>query len=231
MAWALWGNEGPLDDQARKEEQAGPLPGYATLLSNRNILAVWVGGFGAFWCYSLMIVWLPVYFANGLKIPKEWLGIAAALPWLANTLIVLLVGVISQSLQARGVSTRVSRVYMALFSVMAGGILICLSVMLESLGAMERLALLVLGVASPTVILAMSPPVIAEHVPASRRAAMIGIGQAFVTLAGIAAPVVTGMLVDTGSSSVQGFERGFLLCGILLMVSAVGGFTIAARAK
>jgi MFS family permease len=81
----------------------------------------------------------------------------------------------------------------------------------------------VIGIALPTAILALLPPVIAERVPASQRAGMIGIGQALVTLAGVVAPVVTGSIVDAGTSSATGFEQGFLLCGAVLIVAPILG--------
>lgn len=226
LAWLAYGAEGQLDEQDRSQTAPQPRKSYLSLASNRNILGIWIGGFGAFWCYSLMIVWLPVYFANGLKVPQVWMGVAAALPWLTNTVVVIVMGLASQFMHNRGISTRYSRVYLALFCVMIGGALVSTAMLLGYMDPMHRLALLILGVAFPTVILAMSPPIIAEHVPPSQRAAMIGIGQALVTLAGVAAPFVTGRIVDASATSAAGFETGFLLCGALLLVSSTLGMAV-----
>jgi MFS family permease len=96
---------------------------------------------------------------------------------------------------------------------------------------MARLTLMVLGVALPTAILALLPPIIAERVPSAQRAGMIGIGQAIVTLAGVVAPVVTGMVVDVQDNAGKGFETGFLLCGAILMFTPVLGYLIMQKPR
>jgi MFS family permease len=234
VAWIAFGAEGKLDDHAETEVSTAQRRPYRELLSDRTILGLWIGGFGAFWSYSLLITWIPSYFSASLGIPKEELGAVTALPWLANTAVVLVVATVSQIMLRRGISSRYSRVYLALLCVLAGGVLVAIASWFHTLPSTERLALLVVGVALPTAILALLPPVIAERVPASQRAGMIGIGQALVTLAGVVAPVVTGSIVDSGAASAAGFETGFLLCGAVLIVMPVLGMMMleptAARA-
>ncbi|MEQ1753359.1 MAG: MFS transporter [Micropepsaceae bacterium] len=227
--WLAFGGEGPLDQIATSSGAAAPRKPYGKLVSDPIILGVWIGGFGAFWSYSLMITWLPSYFATGMGVPKEWLGALTVLPWLANTFIVLLMGWLSQVMMNRGVPTRYSRVYLALFCVLAGGLLVSAASIFTEMRATERLALLIAGVALPTVILTLIPPIVAERVPASQRAGMIAIGQALVTLAGVIAPAVTGRIVDTGSGAAQGFELGFLLCGAILTFAPVLGIVALGR--
>lgn len=223
LAWLTFGAEGELDDGAGSPAAAGPRKPYRELLADRTIIGLWIGGFGAFWSYSLLITWIPSYFSASLGIPKESLGAVTALPWIANTAVVLFVASASQAMLRRGVSSRYSRVILALQCVLLGGALVTVASWFHDLPPTLRLTLLVIGIALPTAILALLPPVIAERVPASQRAGMIGIGQGLVTLAGVVAPVVTGSIVDAGAGTAAGFEQGFLLCGAILMAAPVLG--------
>ena len=85
-----------------------------------------------------------------------------------------------------------------------------------------RLALLAIGISLPTVILALIPPIVSEYTPASQRSAILGIGQAVVTLAGVVAPAVMGHVIDQASAG-HGYERIFLLCGLVILATAVAG--------
>lgn len=231
LAWIAFGAEGELDGAASSAAAVSERRPYSELLTDRTIIGMWVGGFGAFWSYSLLITWIPSFFSVSLKIPAEMLGTMTALPWLANAAVVLIVAVISQMLLRMGVPPRFSRSYLALFCVLAGGVMVSAAAFFADWSAMERLTLMVLGVALPTAILALLPPIIAERVPSAQRAGMIGIGQALVTLAGVVAPVLTGMVVDVQANAGKGFETGFLLCGAILIVTPVLGFLIMQKPR
>jgi hypothetical protein len=111
-------------DGAASSASASERRPYAELLTDRTIIGMWVGGFGAFWSYSLLITWIPTFFSVSLKIPAEMLGAMTALPWLANTVVVLTIAVISQTLLRMGVPPRFSRSYLALLCVLSGGVLL-----------------------------------------------------------------------------------------------------------
>ncbi len=224
--WIVFGAEGKLDEAQGASPVTTQRRPYRELLSDRTIWGLWIGGFGAFWSYSLLITWIPSYFSASLGIPREMLGAVTALPWLANTVVVLLVAMVSQLMLRRGIASRYSRVYLALLCVLVGGILVSAASWFHDLPTTQRLALLVTGVALPTAILALLPPVIAERVPSSQRAGMIGIGQALVTLAGVVAPVLTGRIIDSGTGTAAGFETGFLLCGAVLVAAPILGIMV-----
>ena len=62
---------------------------------------------------------------------------------------------------------------------------------------------------------------VAEITPTRQRGAMLAIGNAVATLAGPLAPVVMGLIVDTGANAVAGFRTGFMLTGAAVAAVAV----------
>ena len=132
-------------------------------------------------------------------------------------IVVIGIGALSQTLMARSVSSLVARGGLGVVCVMSGGLMLVAATFLPD-GA-TRLALLAIGISLPTVILALIPPIVSEYTPASQRSAMLGIGQAVVTFAGVMAPAVMGLVIDQASAG-HGYERIFLLCGLVILVTA-----------
>jgi MFS family permease len=212
VLWLMFGSEGPLDGKTNaKPEERRP---YRDLLFDRTTIAAWIVGFGAFWGYSLLITWFPAYLAKGLNVPSEKLGVLTALPWLVSTIVVIAAGGLSQALLRRGVSSRYARFYLGALCVLTGGLLVTFASFAPSSDL--KLALI-------TGVLSLIPPIISEYVPARQRGAMIGIGQAIVTFAGVLAPALTGHIVD---QSPKGFEQGFQLCGIIVVMAALIGMMV-----
>jgi MFS family permease len=228
LFWVALGKEGPLDQEAMAIPGADRRP-YRELMSDRTTIAVWIMGFGAFWGYSLLITWFPSYLAKGLDVPPDLLGIYTALPWLVSTVVIILMGALSQGLLRSGVSSRYARFYLGAFCVLAGGISVTAAPFVHSVDA--KLAMLIVGIAFPVVVFSLIPPIISEFVPASQRAAMLSIGQAIVTFAGVLAPAITGHIADQ-SAGAAGFEQGFTLCGVIIVAGAlIGTMVVAPRAK
>lgn len=219
VAWWQLGGEGPIDDASAASAPVSRVP-YRQLILNRTTLGAWLIGFGSFWGYSLMITWFPTYLSDGLKIQGPMLGALSALPWLVSMVVVIGVGAWSQALMARGVSSLVARGGLGVGCALSGGTMLVAATLLQDGGI--KLALLAAGISLPTVILALIPPMVSEYVPASQRSALLGIGQAVITFAGVMAPAVMGLVIDQAPEG-HGYERIFLLCGVVTIVSGVAG--------
>ena len=66
------------------------------------------------------------------------------------------------------------------------------------------------------IVYSLGPAVLAEVVPAQQRGAMLAINNSVAPLAGIAAPIATGALIQDLPGP-RGFELGFALCGVLMV--------------
>ncbi len=76
------------------------------------------------------------------------------------------------------------------------------------------------------VIFILGHVMVAEITPARQRAAMLGVTNGLITLAGPLAPVVMGVLVDVGANPLKGFETGFIAAGCLVVAGCLAGLLL-----
>ena len=220
VLWFFFGREGTLVDPPVAAAAGGgrPVP-YRRLLSCPSIVAVCCTGFASYWGLALGLTWFTSYLVDGLGYSQTVGGNLSVLPWLFGMVVVLGGGWISQSLKARGVSSRLSRGVFASAAVVLGGCILPLIGLTESPAL--KLAILIVGTAIGSTIYVVVPMVVSELTPQPQRAAMLAIVTSVVTLGGVIAPVVMGMVVQDGATRLAGYDRGFTLLGGLLLA---GGF-------
>jgi len=213
--WTFIGEEGPLSETASDAGGAGlsRVP-YWRLLTSRSAIGVLIAGFSAYWALTLAIVWLPAYLTKGAGFSASAVGWIVALPSLTQIILSPSMGAVSQRLLARGHSSRNARGLLGGACVAFAG-LAMIVLPLATSGPLEIL-LVMAAFASGSVIYTLGPTLIGEISPVAQRGAMLGISNAFYTLAGLLAPFVMGMLVDVGANPRAGFATGFELAGLLI---------------
>jgi MFS family permease len=85
-------------------------------------------------------------------------------------------------------------------------------------GTQVKIALTALGVALPSVIFVISNAVVGEATPAAQRGALLAIGAAIASSAGLLAPYVMGSVIQTATTPLEGFNTGFFMCGVIMLV-------------
>jgi len=88
-------------------------------------------------------------------------------------------------------------------------------------GIPAKVALTTIGVALPSVIYVIANAVVSEIVPVAQRGALLAIGTAVSTSAGILAPYVMGSVVEAAATPLDGFNTGFMICGIVMLVGGI----------
>jgi MFS transporter, ACS family, D-galactonate transporter len=73
------------------------------------------------------------------------------------------------------------------------------------------------------VIYVISNAVVGEITPPSQRGALLAIGTAVGTSAGLLAPYIMGSVIEIASTPLDGFYTGFIICGIIMMVGGAIG--------
>jgi MFS transporter, ACS family, D-galactonate transporter len=68
--------------------------------------------------------------------------------------------------------------------------------------------------------------VVSEIAPVAQRAALLAIGTAVSTSAGLLAPYVMGSVVETAATPLAGFNTGFMICGVIMLVGGVVGMAL-----
>ena len=220
--WLAFGREGALDEgsvKARDPAQSSVRVGYGQLLLSPTILACWAASFGANWALSLALSWLGAYFVKGLGLPQSSIGFLGALSAGSTAVAMLAAGWYSQRLLSRRVSSRLARGILAGLSVVLGGAALTLLPYVP--GIPVRIALITLGVALPSVIYVISNAIVAEITPPAQRGALLAIGTAVASSAGLLAPYVMGSVIESAATPLDGFHAGFFLCGVILLVGGV----------
>jgi MFS transporter, ACS family, D-galactonate transporter len=228
--WFVLGREGPLTAaaaaaaRATTREQAPDRIAYRELLLSPTILACWAANFGAYWGLSQALSWQGAFLIKGLGLAQGSIGLLGALSAGASVVAVFAGGWYSQRLLARGVSSRVARGLLGGGCVALGGV--ALAVMPYVPGIPAKIALATIGIAVPSVINVIGQTVVSELTPVAQRGALLAIGTAIATSAGLLAPYVMGSVVETAATPLAGFNTGFMICGVIMLVAGLIGMAL-----
>ena len=130
----------------------------------------------------------------------------------------------SQRLLARGYSSRNARGLLGGACVALAGIaMVCLPL---ATSAPLQIVLVMVAFASGSVIYTLGPALIGEISPVGQRGAMLGMSNAFYTLAGLLAPTIMGMIVDVGANPKEGFGTGFEFAGLLIVAGGLAAMVL-----
>jgi MFS transporter, ACS family, D-galactonate transporter len=220
LAWALFGREGKLVQPGVAPEADDRIP-YRRLLLNPTIIASWCAFFGAYWALSLSLSWQAAYFVQGLGFAQSAAGPLTAFTSGLGVVIVIGLGWFSQRLMARGMSSRLARGCLAGGSVALGGVLLASLPLIDSIAL--KIVVGAFGMALPSIIYVIAHAIVSEITPVSQRGALLAIGNAIGTTAGLLAPYVMGSLVENAATPLQGFNRGFVVCGVIMLAGGVIG--------
>ena len=224
-AWFVLGREGPLTAAAATDAAPtlGRIP-YGRLLLSPTIMAVWCASFGAQWGLSQALSWQGAFLIKGLGFAQGSIGLLGALPAGASVILVIFAGWFSQRLLARGVPSRAARGIFGGAGVALGGAAMAIMPYVAAIPA--KIALTTLGVALPSVIYVIGSAVVGEIAPVAQRGALLAIGPAISTSAGLLAPYVMGSVVETAATPLDGFNTGFMICGVIMLVGGVIGMSL-----
>ncbi|MDE2364422.1 MAG: MFS transporter [Hyphomicrobiales bacterium] len=226
FAWLAFGAEGPLVDApvAKGEPPSGPTYSYLRLLTTPTFIGCVACTFGAYWVLSLGLTWFTPFIVTGLGFSQQQAGFISILPWIAGATVVIVTGVVSQRLTARGVSTRHARGILGATPIVIGGL--TLLAMPYAHSAAMMIALLIIGGGLCGSIYVVCPPMLGEFTPTAQRGAIISIYGALYTLAGIIAPMTMGHVIQGASTPLAGYLQGFQINGMIMIASGLLGLLL-----
>ena len=224
LLWWRLGQEGTLErlrsSQLKADEPAIP---YRRLLGDASVLGNYLCHFAANWSLALTLTWVPSYLQVGLGIDPLQTGRIFVMFVVVTTPLSLLLAWFSQRLMRRGLPSRVARGVFVSVCLVLGGLLSA-SLILPGLSTAVRVAALTLSGGLALVMYSVGPAMLAEFTPAAQRGGILAMGNGIASLAGLAAPVVTGLLVQgAGAEHPAGYAQGFLVCGAVLVVAGLVG--------
>ena len=224
-AWLALGREGSIAAPAtRAETRMSERVSYGQLLLSPTILACWCANFGAYWGLSLALSWQGAFLIKGLGLTQQSIGLLGALPPGVGAVLVIAAGWYSQRLLSRGVSSRVARGLFGGACVALGGAALAIMPYVPSVPL--KIGLTTIGVALPSVIYVISNTVVSEVTPVAQRGALLAIGTAVSTSAGLLAPYVMGSVIEGAATPLQGFDTGFMICGVIMLIGGAIGMAL-----
>jgi MFS transporter, ACS family, D-galactonate transporter len=224
-AWLALGREGSLAAAAARDvAPTRERLAYGQLLFSPTILASWCASFAAYWGLSQALSWQGAFLIKGLGLTQGSIGLLGALPAGASVVVVITAGWYSQRLLGRGVSSRVARGILGGACVTLGGA--ALAIMPYAPSIPVKIALSTIGLALPSVIYVISNTVVSEITPVAQRGALLAIGTAVSTSAGLLAPYVMGSVIERAATPLDGFNTGFTICGVIMLVGGAIGMAL-----
>ena len=143
------------------------------------------------------------------------------LPWLLGAAVVLGGGYLSQRLKSQGVSSRMSRGVLACATVVLGGCILPFVAVMPTPAL--KIAVLVFGGAIGSTVYVVLPMIVSELTPQPQRAGMLAITTSIVTFAGVLSPAVMGLIIQHAATPVAGYEKGYVILGLLLLAAGIIG--------
>jgi MFS family permease len=224
--WALvWlAASGEAEDGFEEHAASSDLiaPSYAQLLFDRSVLGCAITHFVGYWNMAVMLTWLPAYFERGLGYSDIVSGRLYAIVVALMIPLGIALAWGSERLLQKGFPSRTARGRYLSGLLVASGTLfatLCVSPHVDWL----RIGLIAVALGCTPIVYSLGPAVLAEVVPGKRRGAVLAIINSVASLAGIAAPVVGGVLIQDLPGA-SGYELGFALSGALMIAGGLLGF-------
>lgn len=192
-------------------EAGGSLQGIGYLLGRRKTWGLALGYASYTYAYYVLLTWLPGYLEKEFGVNLLKGGIYSMIPWLVAVVAQFLIaGVLMDRWTRRsGDITRVRRI--VLVTSMLAALSVTGAAYADTIGV--ALVFLSIGAAGLAVSVPAGSSIVSLIAPQGYTGSLAGIVNFVANLIGIAAPIVTGMVVDrTGS-----FAGAFIVTGVILV--------------
>ena len=226
VAWLAIGGDGPYSATAQAPvasaggaaaDDRAPVR-YRRLLVSGTWLGTMISGFTVYWGLALAIAFLPLYlgqvgFAGGA------IGFAVTVPAYISIVFMLLGGGLSQRLLRRGVSRHLAQGVLGGVFTLVGGISMLLITRIDAPALLLPFVALAFGIGNAQTPL--SQAAVADVTPVRQRGASLGIWYAVVSVASVVSPLLTGAMVDTAATPLDGFGLAFDVAGWLMVAGGL----------
>lgn len=218
MFWFFWYDEQKgrvfaksVDAEIELEKQIVP---WLKLLTNRNILGLFVAKFGANYLYFMFLTWIPSYLVMERGFSILEMGVYASLPFVVAFITQPLTGFVSDFIIRRGFSKTLARKGVLVIAQALSATIIAVAFVDDP---MIAILILTVDIAAASTIGGMMQTMASEIAPFGMAATVTGAMNTVGAIAGVLAPTLTGIIVEmTGS-----FQMALLVAGGLIVLAAV----------
>ena len=228
FAWLVAGREGSIGTTADTGAGEEGFTTYWRILGTGTWLASVLAGFAAYWAVSLLIAWLPHYLETALGYDAVATGNLVALVWGIGGLAQLAQGLVTSALMRRGRSSRAARGFLGGGCVLVAGLAMAAFALAPA--GWPKIVCMVIGFSIGGVIFPIAQTVCAEITPTGRRGGVLGAYAAVYATSGVAAPYLTGELIDSGNGA-AGYQTTFLISAALLVLGGIAAVVFIRPAR
>jgi ACS family hexuronate transporter-like MFS transporter len=226
LTWLLVAREQPAEGdlpvvKTRVAHHRTRWPQLFRMLFSRTIVCSILAAFSVYWSTALLLNWTPIYLVSvrNLTLTDPLYLVGVSLPWILQSLALIVFGALADRLLRLTGSVRRSRVRLSGTLLILGAVFLYAAVSIPSvLGSVLLFALAAMAGAAIPMLVA----ILLDVTPEAHRGFTQGIAVGIATLPGFIAPLVTGLMVQAaGSYAIQGLQHAYVLAALLLLVCGV----------
>ena len=210
---------------AENEENVaeGSLRGVGYLLRRRKTWGLALGYASYTYAYYVLLTWLPGYLKQEFGVNLLQGGLYSMIPWLVAVIAQFLIAGLLMDwwVKRTGQVTKVRRIVLVVS--MLAGMAVTGAAYVDTIGA--AITFISIGAAGLAVSVPAGSSIVSLIAPEGLTGSLGGIVNFIANLIGIAAPIVTGIVVDrTGS-----FAGAFIVTGVVLLLGIVSYTVVLGR--
>ncbi|MFD2922362.1 MFS transporter [Halobacillus naozhouensis] len=195
------------------------LKDFGKLLVSKAALFTTLAYFSTYILVVWIAVWLPVYLIEVVGMSQGEMGIGVMIIGIASVAIYMSVSSLSDRLFKKNQNWRVSRVYIVGASMIVGAL--CLASIIIFPNPVWAVVAMCVAKGLTYAILPIGPTIMINELP-ERGGLMTSILTSSGNIAGILAPMVTGLIINlSGSNEILGYNLSVLFMAVLVFVFAV----------
>jgi MFS family permease len=220
--WPSWSNGPHLrasKNNADNVEGDEPVVSWIKIFRTRTFIFCLLLTMSFYALQTVLLTWLPSYFELGLGFSRLEAGAMFGLPSVVALVAMFGAAYISDRIIARGGSLRRARIVLPTICVITGATLLVSLPLISS--PMLVVAVLSVGYGLTCPLLPLFNAVISTICPQRQLAGTMGVFLATMSIGGLIAPWLAGMIVDNAATPGQGFATSFQLLGAVAVVFAV----------
>lgn len=221
LVWLPTWKLGPYgDDQASADTaDEGPSAPWVKVFTTPTFLGGALAVLSMYALVSVVLTFLPSYFELGLGYSRVQAGTMFGFPSIASLVAMFGLTSLGDRLLVRGATSRMLRGL-----VPAAGLLLCgiAMALLPVIGTpWVAVAVVSIGYGFGASVFPLFNAGLSEIVKPRQLAGTLGVFLALMSIGGLIAPYLTGVIVDAAASPLEGYERAFQVFGLLAIVGAV----------
>lgn len=213
--WFLWYDEkkGVQVSNYKKKASSLPIP-WKKMMTNRNILGLFIAKFGANYLYFMFLTWIPAYLVMERGFSVLRMGFYASLPFLVAFITQPFTGFVSDLIIRNGGSVTLARKSVLITAQLLSATIIAVAYVENPLTAV---VILTINIAAASTIGGMMQTMASEISPRGMAGTITGSMNAVGAVAGILSPAITGFIVEiTGT-----FQMALVIAGGLIIISSI----------